>query len=273
MDKRGFTLIEVLVVLIIMAILVGTAVTSLSAGLKSAHMRDAARAVQQYVRHAKAVALLKQRPVVITFEEVEEHGEFTGSRVSLTARSDAKADAGATPLGSGFTSGGGGRARTLLWRPEDDLDEPEAPPPAPVSAAAQSAAAGIEEDDPLSAPPRVFEGIHIRAERQEERTDSRGGPRARNSSFSNADFLLGEAAAEKAKERAAAREKAGEDPEDADASDGEKKEKDEDASYSAVYEANGRCDPYVVRVWKDGEDESTAMTISVGRFGRAVTGD
>ena len=272
MDKRGFTLIEVLVVLIIMAILVGTAVTSLSAGLKSAHMRDAARAVQQYVRHAKAVALLKQRPVVITFEEVEESGEFTGSRISLSASGDAKAEQGATPLGRGFRSGGGGSAKTLLWNPGEGVYEPEQPvAAAPVSAAARSAADGLEEDDPLAAPPRVFAGIHIRAERQEERVESRG-PRARNSSFSNVDYLVGKAADEKEKDRAAAREKAGEEARDDSDGDG-KKESEGESRYSALYEANGRCDPYVVRVWKDGEDESTAMTISVGRFGRAVTGD
>lgn len=257
MRKNGFTLIEVLVVLIIMAILVGTAVTSLSAGLKSAHMSDATRAVQQYVRHAKAVALLKQRPVVITFEEITENGEFVKSRISMDYSGDAVQEQGATPLGQGFATGGGG-ATTLSGRPVDEqADMAEAAPP-PTS----------PEDDPLAAPPREFEGIHVRGALQENREEAR----ARISVFSNVDVLLRKSSAEREKAAKAEREKAGEPAEGAGAEkSGE--EKDEEQTFSAVYEANGRCDPYVVRVWKDGEDEKDALEISVGRFGRVVTGD
>ena len=66
MDRRGFTLVEVLVALAIMAILIGTAAVNLGAGLRSTHVRDATRAVQQFVRHAKSVALLKQRGYRLT---------------------------------------------------------------------------------------------------------------------------------------------------------------------------------------------------------------
>ena len=257
MRKNGFTLIEVLVVLIIMAILVGTAVTSLSAGLKSARMRDATRAVQQYVRHAKAVALLKQRPVVITFEEVAENGEFVKSRISMDYSGDAVQEQGATPLGNGFMTGGGA-ATTLSGKPVDE--EAEA---APVASAAPS-----PEDDPLAAPPREFEGIHIRGELQENREEAR----ARISVFSNVDVLLRKAATEREKAAKAEREKAGAPTDDA-GTDGSGEEKDEERTFSVVYEANGRCDPYVVRVWKDGEDEKDALEINVGRFGRVVTGD
>ena len=260
MRRRGFTLIEVLVVLIIMAVLVGTAVTSLSAGLKSARLRDAARAVQQYVRHAKAVALLKQRPVVITFEEIAENGEFVKSRVSMDYSADASGEQGATPLGRGFVSGGG-VVRTLSWRPEDEVPDEE-----PVTSAAADLAPA---EDPLAAPPREFEGIRIRGELQENREEGR----ARISVFSTADFLRQTPAAEREKAVAAAREKAGELPDDSDSDGKPEEEKDEDRTFSAVYEANGRCDPYTVRVWKDGDDEKNAMTISVGRFGRTAAGD
>ena len=256
MNRRGFTLIEVLVVLIIMAVLVGTAVTSLSAGLKSARMRDATRAVQQYVRHAKAVALLKQRPVVITFEEISENGEFVKSRISMDYSGDAVQEQGATPLGQGFAVSGGG-ATTLSGRSVDE-----------EAGAAVPAGDPSPEDDPLAAPPREFEGIHVRGELQENREEAR----ARISVFSNVDVLLRKSAAEREKAAQAEREKTGAPSEDADtAESGE--EKDEEQTFSAVYEANGRCDPYVVRVWKDGDDENDAMTISVGRFGRTVTGD
>ena len=84
--KSGFTLVEVLIVLVIMAILVGTAVASVGAGMKSAKIRDAARAVQLYARHAKAIALLKQRPVVLTIEEIAELMDLERSTVSRNKR-------------------------------------------------------------------------------------------------------------------------------------------------------------------------------------------
>lgn len=280
MRRDGFTLIEVLVVMIIMAILVGTAVLSLGAGLKSARMRDAARTVEQYIRHAKAVALLKQRPVVITFEEIAEDGVFARSRVSLDFSGDASQAQTLTPLGQGFMTGGG-QVQTLSGRTKDGeiaavvepLPEENEAKTLSSSASAVAAGAGMAADDPLAAPPREFEGIHVRGELQEDRTEGR----ARISVFSNVDFLLKQSAARKqAKESAAS---SGQDDEDlaarADA-EREKKEKDEeqdkDTSFSVVYEANGRCDPFVVRVWKEGDDEQDATEIFVGRFGRVVPG-
>ena len=82
--KSGFTLIEILVALVIVGILVGTAAVSLGAGVKSAQMADATRAVQQYAGHARAIALLKQRPVVLTIEEFVEDGVFVKSRISVS---------------------------------------------------------------------------------------------------------------------------------------------------------------------------------------------
>ena len=39
-------------------------------------------------------------------------------------------------------------------------------------------------------------------------------------------------------------------------------------SASVVYETNGRCDPYIVTIWKDGTDPESGQTISVDRFGK-----
>ena len=47
-------------------------------------------------------------------------------------------------------------------------------------------------------------------------------------------------------------------------------ELDREATFSVVYEPNGRCDPYLVKIWKDGASEDKAMTLEVGRFGRVV---
>lgn len=258
--KRGFTLIEILIALVIMAIIVGTAVASVGAGMKSARLTDAARAVQQYARHAKAVALLKQRPVVLTFEEIVENGEFVKSRVSMTYSADAPTESAGASGGAGFGVAGtsSGEVRTLSGKIVGVDTEGEPPP---------TSAEDGDAPDPLAAEPREFEGIRIHAEDKENLEVNR----PRISVFSNVDTLMRKAADQKAK----AQEKAIENgtAEKTDEDDKEKEEEDKESSYSVVYEANGRCEPYVVKVWKEGADENDAMVINFGRFGRPVTSE
>ncbi|MCQ2395297.1 MAG: type II secretion system GspH family protein [Kiritimatiellae bacterium] len=265
--KRGFTLVEIVIVLAIMAIIMGTAVMSVGTGMKSARLRDAARTVQLYTRHAKAVALLKQRPVVLRFEEVCEGGQFVKSRVTLTFSGDATSASGETGIGVGHNGSGSsdGLTRTLtglvvgadvtadgLLAPSDDTDE------AP---------------DPLMAEPREFEGIRIQAKLKEEEV-----ARSRISVFSTADLLIkkrADADAAKREAEAAKAERLGKTTAKDDEKDDDvfKEEEEKESSFSVVYEANGRCDPFLVTVFKDGTDERDGLTVSIGRFGRTVTGD
>lgn len=244
-----------------MAIITGTAVLSVGTGMKSSKLRDAARAVQLYTRHAKAVALLKQRPVVLLFEQVCENGAFVKSRVSISYSGDA-GGSGGTGIGVGHNGSGAsdGRTRTLsgLIVGADDMTDMDGmvvePPPA----------AGEAADDPLMAQPREFEGIRIDARLREEEVQ-----RPRVSVFSNVDVLLNKKKAEEARTREAERAARERDGFDDAAQDPEEKE----ASFSVVYEANGRCEPFQVTVYKDGADERDGLTVSIGRFGRTVTGD
>lgn len=247
--KSGFTLIEILIVLVIMAILVGTAVLSVGTGMKSARLRDAARAVQLYTRHAKAVALLKQRPVVITFEDVLEDGEFQKSRISIAFSGDAESR-GTTVFGAG----GDGQTRNLLGEVVggDELGEP---PPSDD---------GGETKDPLMAEPREFEGIHVRGALRDERDEQR----PRISVFSNVDVLLKKSADETAKKKEKSLEKGTKTDADGETNENQV---DEETKFSVVYEANGRCDPYTVKVFKDGQDEDDGLVVNIGRFGRPVT--
>ena len=254
MDRRGFTLVEVLVALAIMAILIGTAAVNLGAGLRSTHVRDATRAVQQFVRHAKSVALLKQRPVVLTFEEITEEGVFTKSRISLSFEGDAEQGGAAAPLGKGFEDPTGGRVTTLAWNPYKNAEDEMAVAPTEEEPVAEGPAE--PEDDPLYAPPREFPGVHVRGELQPEPGTRRTGI----SAFSNVDVLIRRASAQKANPDPAAADKPG-----------AAEEKDEEHTFSVVYETNGRCEPYEVRIWKDGEREEDAETFRMGRFGRIVT--
>ena len=56
----------------------------------------------------------------------------------------------------------------------------------------------------------------------------------------------------------------------ADGTDSAAEEQTIDSTFSIVYEPNGRCDPFQVKIWKDGTDEEKAVTLEVGRFGRVV---
>lgn len=253
--RGGFTLIEIIVVVLIMAVMLGTAVLTVGTGVKSAHLRDAARTVQMYTRHAKAVALLKQRPVVLLFEEISENGEFVKSRISLSFSDDASSGGGV--IGSARGGGADGRMRNIYG----ELVGADAEEAAAGLVAEPASADGGEAKDPLMAEPREFDGIRVHAELREEQQEA-----SRVSMFSNVDNLLKRNSEAKAKAKAKAAEKKGDlsDPE-------EEKEEDKETSFSVVYEANGRCEPYTVRVYKDGGDEERALVVNIGQFGRTIT--
>ena len=84
MRRAGFTLIEIMIVVGIIAIMLASAVMSIASGRGAVKTKEATRGVIQLSRYASALALLRQRPVVVTFfhdgkVEVRISGEVTGS--------------------------------------------------------------------------------------------------------------------------------------------------------------------------------------------------
>ena len=84
MKRAGFTLIEIMIVVGIIAIMLASAVMSVASGRGAVQVKEATRGVVQLSRYASALALLRQRPVVVTFHkkgkvEVRISGESTGS--------------------------------------------------------------------------------------------------------------------------------------------------------------------------------------------------
>jgi len=82
--RAGFTLIEILIVVGIIAIMLASAVMSVASGRGAVKVKEATRGVVQLSRYASSLALLRQRPVVVTFHrkgrvEVRISGEATGS--------------------------------------------------------------------------------------------------------------------------------------------------------------------------------------------------
>ena len=84
MRRAGFTLIEIMIVVGIIAIMLASAVMSVASGRGAVRVKEATRGVIQLSRYASALALLRQRPVVITFHkkgkiDVRISGEVAGA--------------------------------------------------------------------------------------------------------------------------------------------------------------------------------------------------
>jgi prepilin-type N-terminal cleavage/methylation domain-containing protein len=84
MKRAGFTLIEIMIVVGIIAIMLASAVMSVASGRGAVRVKEATRGVIQLSRYASALALLRQRPVVITFHkkgkiDVRISGEVAGA--------------------------------------------------------------------------------------------------------------------------------------------------------------------------------------------------
>lgn len=217
-----------------MAAIVGTAVLSVGSGVKTANQRNATRGVLQYIRHARAIALLKSRPVVVTFEEVNKDGAFALSRLSLAYSQDSAARGGIVEKGT---------VQTLTGE------------------TVELAVDTSEEGDALAVEPREFEGIRMRVDYKDVAEEQKKSI----SVFSNVDFL---------KQRASQKKKTSVEEEGEEKTSSEKQdgsivaEELGEMSASVVYETNGRCDPYIVTIWKEGTDPESGQTISVDRFGK-----
>ncbi len=67
-QKRGFTLIEVILVLVIMGVITAVTVPSVISSIRGNRLRVASRTVIRMGRYARSMAVLKQSPVTVTFD-------------------------------------------------------------------------------------------------------------------------------------------------------------------------------------------------------------
>lgn len=65
----GFTLIEVMLVVVIILIAAGVGIPKFKGTFKSAQMTDAARSTVRIARYARSLAVLKQEPCTLRFED------------------------------------------------------------------------------------------------------------------------------------------------------------------------------------------------------------
>ena len=243
--RRGFTFIELLAVVMIIAVMLSAAVVSVASGTKATRMRNAVRSVWKLSGYARTMALLRQHPVVVTYSEEWDGAEFSKSKIEVTAGTDSVSD-----------------APKISTEPARSIYDPEAEPPAPElgeeEESDENAVAEGTDDDA-----HEFPGVRVKVEILGE--DGKPFDGDENSSsisyFSNVDALL-------RRKKSASSDGASEDGRNASASGGrDAPEREEHEPVSIVFETNGRCVPHRIKVWRDGQDEREATVLEVDRFG------
>ncbi len=273
-SKGGFTLIELLVIVAIIGIMLGSAVMGVGSGSASAQMKSATRRVLQLSRQARTMALLRQQAAVITYEEIYDGKSLVGGKVMIESRRDA-----ARP-GSSSSNG-----RPIMLNGEAVEENDELVAASEVDDNAISKEQELMErivDDPQDSDPdradasdwdpdspRSFRGIHLKVELLDDEGVAFGERKSRVSVFSNVDYLRGQSRAAEA-----SRVSRSDSSDQAQTSDGENGQSaSAEEPVSIVYEANGRCQPHRIKVWKDGADEDSGLTVTVDRFGKTKVED
>lgn len=272
--RRAFTLIELLVIIAIIGIMVTASVLSVQAGREAVKIRGAARDIFAAVRQARSIALVSQKPCIITFSTKTSGDEVSSSVVITSAELVKKtATTSARSIGGEWKRIGEAKEEeeevksreAFHVRGRDDDKEQND----------DSSEGGHTVEDVLfqNVAQDVLEGICIKVVMDDEEVEP-DSPRDVNeakksmiSTFSNVDFLLGTYRDERKKEQeAAAAEAAKED--DSRAANDSKSAQPEAEEKSLAWQVNGRCDPHTIYIYAPGEDwRETDWRIRVDRFG------
>ena len=246
--RRGFTFIELLAVVLIIAVMLSAAVVSVAAGTKATRMQNAVRSVWKLSGYARTMALLRQHPVVVTYSEEWEGDDFVQSKIEVTEGAGSTADA---PQMSTDI------ARSI-YDPEAEVPMPESDEEEASEASDESAVAeGTDEEA------QAFPGVRVKVELLGE--DGKPFDDSENrksiSVFSNVDYLSRrkKSDSDDAETTERTRVRA------SDAKDDPKRESQEPVSI--VFETNGRCVPHRILIWRDEQDEREAIVLEVDRFG------
>jgi prepilin-type N-terminal cleavage/methylation domain-containing protein len=240
--KGGFTLVELLVVIAVMATMVSVCVVSVRAGQDAARVRGAARNVFAAVRQTRSIALVTQQPAVITLStDVRDGAPCAKIEIHFV-----RLVGGAGPATAETLSG-----RTVRLSEEGD-------------------AGGESVEDVLFAPLReeVAAGIRLKVLVGDEALDASSEDvreRSKISVFSTSDYILGRFRdARERRTESAEEEEAAPSATAAPSAGG-----DDDAPRSLVWEVNGRCEPHRIWVYADGSRPEDGYCIAVDRFGAA----
>lgn len=254
MRRGAFTLIELLTIIAIMGTMVAVGVVSWQNGKSRAQLAGATRDILAVVRQARSIALVTQKPAIITYATEKDEDDVPFARITVeTAKlfDDSGADAPVYTL-SGERVGGDPeptRAALQVSPDSDDLSD------------AGGTGGGESLSDILM--PKialdVVKGLRIKVLKEDEQLAFGNGPvtyKSGISVFSTSGAVRNELgktapAATSATESAPA-------PAEDSASD---------APVEIVWSTNGRADGHTIWIYPDGSQPEKGLSIVVDRFG------
>jgi prepilin-type N-terminal cleavage/methylation domain-containing protein len=273
--RRGFTLIELLIVVAIIGVMMAGALLNIGSGRDIARLKEASRGVAQMAHYANALALLRQRPVVVTYTQKKGEGGAPVACIDVRLSGESMAVAGSA------------QPAEPIYREVDGQDTSIAG----VQAAMEDAAEGglgdgksvaertgvfftrqILDPDELAKEDasRVFEGISLELELLgedgavvDERTaallkdQAEGILNNRKTAIAAWSNTRGEIDTGKAE----------------DEKDGAGSLEDQSPDH-VIFETNGNCQPHRVILRMAGEDaKSDGLPITVTRSGKVIIGE
>ena len=271
MRRAGFTLIEILIVVGIIVIMLASAVVSVASGRGAVQAKEATRGVIQLSRYASALALLRQRPVVVTFH----HDGRIDVRISGAATGQDGIGSPSDPI---YREVDGETTLTAVeYSAEDEYGESAATSrkkkrastsSVKSSADGSSSSAAADEKNGFFYTRRVLDPEVLAKEDAEGRYEG----------VTFSVVVLGEDGEPLEPEIAASRSLR--QPErkprtsDGEMSDDGAIADETEPPVSVTYETNGNVNPHRVTVRLAGEsDTSEGFTISISRSGKALVED
>ena len=246
--KRGFTLIELLIVVAIIGVMMAGALLSLDSGRDIARLKEASRGVAQMAHYANALALLRQRPVVVTYTQK------TGEGGAPIACIDVRLS------GESMAVAGNAQPAEPIYREVDGQDTSAAGVQATLEEAAEG---GSEDGKSVAERAGVFFTRQILDPDELERTaallkdQAEGILNNRKTAIAAWSNTRGEIDTGKAE----------------DEKDGAGSLEDQSPDH-VIFETNGNCQPHRVILRMAGEDaKSEGLPITVTRSGKVIIGE
>lgn len=267
MRRAGFTLIEIMIVVGIIAIMLASAVMSVASGRGAVQTKEATRGVIQLSRYAAALALLRQRPVVVTFH----HNGKIEVRISGEATGSGEAGSPSDPIYREVDGKTTLTAAEYSAEDEDELGEP--------SAQRGSKGAAGKETGAVSAAPDEKKGYFYSRRVLDPEVLAKEDTEGQYEGVTFTVEVLGEDGEPLDRDLAAARslrqpKRERKNAEGEIVEDEPEGEEDDEPPVSVTYETNGNVNPHRIIVRLAGESEAEeGFAINISRSGKATVGD
>lgn len=272
MRRAGFTLIEILIVVGIIVIMLASAVVSVASGRGAVQAKEATRGVIQLSRYASALALLRQRPVVVTFH----HDGRIDVRISGAATGQEGIGSPSDPI---YREVDGETTLTAAeYSAEDEYGESAATSRKKTRASKSSVKSSASGVSSSSAAADEKNGFFYTRRVLDPEVLAKEDAEGKYEGVTFSVVVLGEDGEPLEPEIAASRSLR--QPErkprtsDGETSDDGAVADDTEPPVSVTYETNGNVNPHRVTVRLAGEsDTSEGFTISISRSGKASVED